>query len=93
MHEVNSMEGNLQDDICDATTDCGEGLCCGIATSYDEDGFELGKLHVCNEAASNEWMDHLDWETLYTFECMAAAGAIKLGASLAVVATALYMSA
>jgi len=79
------------DDICDATTDCGQGLCCGIATSYDNDGFELGKLQICNDASSNEWMDHLDWETFYSFKCMA--GAFKLGASLAVVATAFYMSA
>ena len=90
---------SLQDNICYSTEegqiidDCGAGLCCGIATSFDEEGFELGKLHVCSDASSAEWMDHLDWETLYSFECMAGSGAIKLGASLAVVATALYMSA
>ena len=49
---------NTQDDFCESHDDCGPTLCCGIATSYDEEGYELGKLHVCNEKKSMEWMDH-----------------------------------
>jgi len=82
----------LRDDFCGPETDCGPGLCCGKATSYDEDGWEYGIIHVCNDANANEWMDHLDWETLYTFQCLAGSAG-KIGAAIAVLTTALYISA
>jgi len=59
--ETQADPENTWDDFCTTDEDCGEGLCCGNATSYDEDGFELGKVKVCNDKSSSEWMDHLDW--------------------------------
>lgn len=61
---------NTQDDFCQTHKDCAAGLCCGLATSYDEGGFELGYIHVCNDKNAAEWMDHEDWRTFYTFKCL-----------------------
>lgn len=81
----------MQDDFCDAATDCGEGLCCGEATAIDEYGYELGKVHVCNDEGSMEWVDHLEWEKMYTFKCIEfASNSIKVFASVTTLATAFY---
>ena len=80
----------MQDDFCSLETDCGEGLCCGKATAYDSRGYEVGMVHVCNDKTAIEWMDHLDWETYYTFECVGS-GAIKVFASMTALATGLYI--
>ena len=91
--ETQADPDNTQDDWCDTDADCGPGLCCGLATSYDEDGFEMGKLSVCNDKTSSEWMDHMDYQTFYSFHCAATQGALKIGASLAASASILYMMA
>ena len=93
-HEENQADPeNTQDDFCESHDTCGEGLCCGKATTYDEDGFEFGYLHVCNAMDSMEWMDHLDWDTFYTFECLPFDSGIKLAASFTAIVSALYLIA
>ena len=96
----NAVEGNMQDDFCDVETDCSPGLCCGMATAIDEDGYEIGKMHVCNDENSFEWVDHLDWETLYSFKCLEiqpaalpqeSLAAFKLFASFVAASSALYI--
>ena len=59
-------------------------------------GYELGKVHVCNDAHSFEWLDHLDWQTYYSFKCLEkepeVLGAMKTFVSFAAAASVLYLT-
>ena len=89
---------NRQDDHCETHADCrgksaeGTELCCGQATAYDDWGWQLGHVQVCNDKDAYMWHNHMDMHTWYSFVCLETAQyAIKVGASaVATVASVLY---